>query len=63
MKNDSAIQQKASFYDIDKDFRDFIDKYCKKHHISKEEAFTHKIVHYTFNMYHSRTCTITPKNK
>ena len=31
-------------YDKNEDFKDYVDAYCKKHEISKEEAFTHKLV-------------------
>lgn len=31
-------------YGKNEDFRDYVDAYCKKHEISKDEAFSHKIV-------------------
>ena len=31
-------------YGKNEDFRDYVDAYCKKHEISKKEAFSHKIV-------------------
>ena len=31
-------------YSNNEDFKDYVDAYCKKHEISKDEAFTHKIV-------------------
>lgn len=31
-------------YRYSKDFREYIDKYCAAHRVTKEEAFTHSIV-------------------
>jgi hypothetical protein len=33
-----------SFYEDNKDFRDYVDAYCKKHKISVESALQHYIV-------------------
>ena len=32
------------YYQKNKDFRDYVDKFCKKHKISVEEAMKHRIV-------------------
>ena len=32
------------YYQKDKDFRDYVDKFSKKHKISVEEAMKHRIV-------------------
>jgi hypothetical protein len=32
------------FYYRNEDFKLYVDKYCKSYGISKEEAFTHKLV-------------------
>lgn len=32
------------FYNTNKDFREYVDKYCRKHKCTVEEALTHVIV-------------------
>ena len=36
------------YYQKDKDFRDYVDKFCKKHKISVEDALKHRIVKQVF---------------
>ena len=31
-------------YNLDPDFKDYVDKYINKHHLTLEKAFKHKIV-------------------
>ena len=42
--NESEVREMKELYDKNEDFKDYVDAYCKKHEISKEEAFTHKLV-------------------
>ena len=42
--NDFALEYKTN-----EDFKEYVDKYCKKHGIEKEEAFRHIIVQEYFN--------------
>lgn len=37
-------------YKNNKDFREYVDKYCAKHGVTVEEAFTHDIVKAVANM-------------
>ena len=38
-------------YNTNKDFRDYVDRYCRKHQISVEEAVMHEIVKEVGKMY------------
>lgn len=38
-------------YEYNARFREYVDKYCKKHGISVEEALGHEIVRQVFLMY------------
>lgn len=42
--NESEVREMKELYGKNEDFRDYVDAYCKKHEISKDEAFSHKIV-------------------
>lgn len=37
-------------YETNKDFREYVDKYCAKHKVTVEEALTHDIVKAVANM-------------
>ena len=39
------------FYKTNQDFKDYVDKYCAKHHIDKDEAFTHSLVISAYEYY------------
>ena len=41
-------------YAINEDFRNYVDRYCKKHNISIAEALTHKLVQETREQYKER---------
>ena len=32
------------FYETNKDFKAYVDKYCTKHHLTVDEALEHKMV-------------------
>ena len=32
------------YYDTIQEFKEYVDAYCKKHHISIDEALTHKLI-------------------
>ena len=32
------------FYNNNKEFKTYVDKYCKKHGVSVETAFTHRLI-------------------
>lgn len=53
----------SGFYEVNDDFRDYIDKYCTKHKINKETAFTHKLICKVFDMYHMEAITVTKITK
>lgn len=38
-------------YEKNKEFRMYVDKYCRQHGITVKQAFNHKIVEYAFIMY------------
>lgn len=38
-------------YKTNKDFSEYVDKYCAKHKVTKEEAFSHLIIRAIANMY------------
>ena len=42
--NESEVREMKDLYSKNEDFRDYVDAYCKKHEISKDEAFSRKIV-------------------
>ena len=42
------------FYDNNKDFREYVDAYCKQYKIDVSEALTHKIVKETYLYYKER---------
>lgn len=42
--NESEVREMKELYNQNEDFKDYVDAYCKKHEISKDEAFSHKIV-------------------
>ena len=39
------------FYDNNKDFKDYVDKYCKQYGITVKEALTHEIVRQVYLFY------------
>lgn len=41
-------------YDVCEDFKEYVDKYSKKHKISVQEALTHKLVQEVAQMYKER---------
>lgn len=41
----------ATGYETNKDFKDYIDKYCKTYRIDKETAFSHLLVKEVWKMY------------
>lgn len=41
----------GNLYDRNKDFREYVDRYCRKHQISVEEAVLHEIVKGVGKMY------------
>ncbi len=41
----------SSLYDRSKDFREYVDRYCRKHQISVEEAVLHALVKEVGKMY------------
>lgn len=42
------------FYDNNKDFKEYVDAYCKKHKIDVSEALTYAIVKETYLYYKER---------
>lgn len=46
------------FYETNKDFKDYVDKYAKKNHITPEEALTHATVREAYKYYREETSTI-----
>lgn len=42
-----------NLYDSNKDFRDYVDKYCVKHKVTTEVAFTHNIIQAIALMYNT----------
>ena len=42
------------FYNTNQDFRDYVDKHCRKHKCTVEEALTHAIVQEVEKMYKER---------
>lgn len=39
------------FYNICADFKDYVDKYCKKHGCNVEEAFKHELIKGVYEQY------------
>ena len=38
-------------YKKNKDFREYVDKYCTKHKVSKEQAFEHELIKIIATLY------------
>ena len=38
-------------YNINPEFREYVDKYCKKHNVTPEQAVEHKLVQYVLEEY------------
>lgn len=45
------------FYNNNSDFKVFVDKYCKKHSITVEEALQHEIIRQVYLQYSCETET------
>ena len=41
-------------YNLNEDFRQYVDKYCKKHNVTPEQAVEHKLVQYVLEEYKHR---------
>lgn len=41
-------------YNLNEDFREYVDKYCKKHNVTPEQAVEHKLVQYVLEEYNHR---------
>ena len=39
------------FYDINEDFKAYVDKYANKHHLTVDEALTHSLVRAAYMYY------------
>ena len=42
------------YYDTNEDFKEYVDKYCVKHNVSKEEALKHNIVQFAADCYKAK---------
>ncbi len=42
-------------YNKSKDFREYVDKYCTKHKVSKEQAFEHQLIKAIATLYEVKT--------
>ena len=38
-------------YNLNEEFRGYVDKYCKKHQVTPEQAVEHKLVQYVLEEY------------
>lgn len=43
----------GQYYIENAGFKDYVDRYCKKHGVSLEEAFTHRLVADVFDYYYN----------
>ena len=50
------------FYNSNKDFKTYVDKYCKKHGISVETALTHRLIKEVAEQYGKKVDSLRIKN-
>lgn len=51
MHQDKRGELMKEFYNSNADFKNYVDKYCKKHKCSIEEAMKHKLIEAVYEQY------------